>query len=102
MNAEDLYNAAPDDFDMEPIETPPPGSYLGTITDVEKTIIDLREGPTEFLRFTITIPMEGSSLHHRRHRGHHGLQGHARLWQRAHEAHPLGQGPAGRHSAPEP
>lgn len=48
------------DFTMEPVETPPPGTYLATVSDVEITTLDMREGPTEFLRFTFTIPMPDS------------------------------------------
>lgn len=48
------------DFEMQPLETPPPGSYLATVSDVEKTVLDMREGPTEFLRFTFTVPIEGA------------------------------------------
>lgn len=47
------------DFEMTAIETPPPGSYLATVKDVEKTTIDMREGPTEFLRFTFVVPIKG-------------------------------------------
>ncbi len=47
-----------DDFTLEVIATPEPGSYIGTITDVELTELDMKEGLTEFVRFTITIPMD--------------------------------------------
>jgi hypothetical protein len=49
------------DFDLEPMHTPDEGSYVGTVTDVELTVIDLKEGPTEFQRFTFAINMKGQA-----------------------------------------
>lgn len=46
-----------DDFAIEPMETPDAGSYLATVSDVELCVLDMKEGPTEFLRFTFTIPL---------------------------------------------
>lgn len=46
-----------DDFTLEPMIQPDEGSYMGTVSDIELTVIDMKEGPTEFVRFTFTIPM---------------------------------------------
>lgn len=49
-----------EDFEILPVETPDAGTYRAIVSDAERVVLDMKEGPTEFLRLTFTVPIAGT------------------------------------------